>query len=163
MSTTTDITVKVLALSTLDSPYGGKGSTLAEYTAYWASGTNDNQADLAGQAVVTVTGSGNVDTDLRAITGPDGDALNGVELAALIVDVPSTAGGNISLKVAASNGVAILSGTTDSITLQPGAKCVLLFPEDGGPTLGASARLINLANADAADTDVTVTTIQRSA
>lgn len=163
MSTTSNITVRVQAQSSLDAPYTGKGTTLAEYVAYWASGTGDNQADLAGQKVVTVTGSANVDTDIRAITGPDGDALNGVELAALIVDVPSTAGGNISLKVAASNGVAILSGTTDSITLQPGAKLVILFPEDGGPTLGASARLINLANADSADTVVTVTTLQRSA
>jgi len=110
-----------------------------------------------------VAGSGNVDLDLRAIEGPDGDALNGVELAGLIIEVPAAASGNISVKVASANGVDFLDGTTDSVVLRPGGVMCLLYPRDGGPTLGASDRLINLANAGGSSTTVTVTTIQRSA
>lgn len=163
MSQTTSIGIALRASSTLDAPYLGRGVSEVDYRARWVNGTANDQADLHGQVDTAVAGSGNVDLDLRAIEGPDGDALNGVELAGLIIEVPSGASGNISVKVAAANGVDFLDGTTDSVVLRPGSVMVLLYPRDGGPTLGASDRLINLANAGGTSTTVTVTTIQRSA
>lgn len=163
MSQTTSVGVTCRAASTLDAPYQGRGVSSVDFRQRWTDGTGNNEADLHGQVEQAVAGSGNVDLDLRAIEGPDGDALNGVELAGLIIEVPADASGNISVKVASANGVDFLDGTTDSVVLRPGGVMVLLYPRDGGPTLGASDRLINLANAGGSSTTVTVTTIQRSA
>ena len=115
-----------------------------------------------GQLVQTVSATGNVNVDLRAITDANGDALNGAELAALIIEVPVSASGAITLKRASSNGVPFLNGTTDGLALNAGSRLILVFPEDGGPAMSASAKDINLANAGAANTDVTITTYQRS-
>ena len=134
-----------------------------EYSAEWTSGTGDNQADLVGQKVQTVNASGNVDVDLRAITDANGDALNGAELAALIIEVPVDASGAITVERSSTNGVPFLNGTTDGLVLNAGARMILVFPEDGGPAMSASAKDINLANAGASNTDVTITTYQRSA
>lgn len=163
MAVLSDINLRVLAAVTLDAPYGGRGAAELQYRAAWSSGTTDNKADLAGQASTVVAGSGNVDLDLRAIVGPDGDALNGAELALLYIKVPDAASGNISVKVAAANGADIFDGTTDSAVLRPGGLFILGYPKDGGPALDASNRLINLANAGGSDTTVEVLVLQRSA
>ena len=105
----------------------------------------------------------NVDLDLRAIVDAKGDALNGAELAGLIIEVPSTADGNVTVAKSAANGAPILNGTTDGVILTPGGSLYLIFPVDGGPALSASAKDINLANAGASSVDLTITTFQRSA
>ena len=163
MSTTTTWALSARGRMALDAPYSGHGVAEFEYSAEWTSGTGDNQADLVGQKVQTVNASSNVDVDLRAITDANGDALNGAELAALIIEVPADASGDITLERSNTNGVPFLNGTTDGLVLNAGARLILVFPEDGGPAMSASAKDINLANAGASNTDVTITTYQRSA
>jgi len=163
MSTTTTLSLTVRARTGLTAPYSGHGVAESAYSAEWTSGTGSNQADLAGTVVQAVGASSNVDLDLRAITDAKGDALNGAELAALIIEVPSTAVGNVKVSRSASNGAPILDGATDGIVLTPGGSLHLIFPADGGPALSASAKDINLANAGASSVDLTITTIQRSA
>ena len=101
--------------------------------------------------------------NINAITDANGDALNGAELAALIIEVPVDASGAITVERSSTNGVPFLNGTTDGLVLNAGARLLLVFPEDGGPAMSASAKDINLANAGASNTDVTITTYQRSA
>lgn len=163
MSTTTTWALSARGRTALDAPYSGHGVAEFAYSAEWTSGTGDNQADLVGQKVQTVNASGNVDVDLRAITDANGDALNGAELAALIIEVPVDASGAITVERSNTNGVPFLNGTTDGLVLNAGARLILVFPEDGGPAMSASAKDINLANAGASNTDITITTYQRSA
>ena len=163
MSTTTTWALSARGRMALDAPYSGHGVAEFAYSAEWTSGTGDNQADLVGQKVQTVNASSNVDGDLRAITDANGDALNGAELAALIIEVPVTASGAITVERSSSNGVPFLSGSTDGLVLNAGARLLLVFPEDGGPAMSGGAKDINLANAGASNTDVTITTYQRSA
>lgn len=163
MSTTTTLSLLVRARTALDAPYSGNGVAQLAYDSEWTSGTGDNQADLAGQLVQAVPGSGNVNVDLRAIADANGDALNGAELAALLIEVPVTSSGSVSVARSAANGAPILDGTTDAIDLNPGGMLVLIYPEDGGPALSASAKDILVSNAGGSSVDVTITTLQRSA
>jgi len=163
MSTTTTWSLTARGRTGLTSPYSGHGVTESTYSAEWLSGTGTNQADLAGQKVQAVGAAANVDLDLRAIVDAKGDSLNGAELAGLIIEVPSTADGNVTVSKSAANGAPILNGTTDGVILTPGSSLYLIFPVDGGPALSASAKDINLANAGASSVDLTITTFQRSA
>jgi hypothetical protein len=163
MSTSTTWSLSARGRTAIDAPYSGHGVSEFAYSAEWTSGTGDNQADLCGSKVQTVNATANVDVDLRAITDANGDALNGAELAALIIEVPVDASGAITLKRSTTNGVPFLNGTTDGMVLNAGSRVLLVFPEDGGPAMSASAKDINLANAGASNTDVTITTYQRSA
>lgn len=163
MSTTTSWALSARARTAINSPLSGHGVAEFAYDAEWTSGTGDNQADKVGSKIQTVPNGGNVDMDLRAFTDANGAALNGAELAALIVEVPVGASGAITLKRSSSNGVPFLNGSTDGLVLNAGSRLLLVFPEDGGPAMSASAKDINLANAGASDTNVTITTYQRSA
>jgi len=163
MSTTTTWSLTARARTAIDAPYSGHGVAESMYSAEWTSGTGDNQADRAARAVYTIPAGGNVDVDLRAMSDANGDAVNGAELAGLIVEIPSTASGVVTLKRGAATGVPILSGTTDGLPLGAGSRMLLVFPADGGPAMSASAKDINLANAGASDTVVTITCLQRSA
>ncbi len=163
MSTTTTWNLAARGRTALDAPYTGHGVADFAYSAEWTSGTGDNQADLCGRKIQTIGASTNVDVDLRAITDANGDALNGAELAALIIEVPASASGTVTLERSNTNGAPILNGTTDGVPLYAGSRFLLVFPEDGGTALSASAKDINLANAGASSVDVTITTYQRSA
>jgi len=163
MSTSTTWALSARGRDSIDAPYSGHGVAEFTYNAEWTSGTGTNQADRVGRVIQTVGATANVNVDLRAITDVNGDALNGAELAALIIEVPATASGTILVKKAASNGAPIISGTTDGIPLSAGDRLLLVFPLDGGPALSSSAKDINLANAGASSTNVTITTYQRSA
>lgn len=163
MSTTSTLSLLVRARTALDAPYSGNGVSQLAYDAEWTSGTGDNQADLAAQQVATVAGSGNITFDLRAMTDANGDAVNGAELAALLIEVPTTSSGTVSVERAVSNGAPILSGSTDSVDLPAGGMLLLIYPEDGGPALSASAKDLRLVNAGGSDVDVTITSLQRSA
>lgn len=162
MSTTTTWSFTARARTAIDAPYSGNGVSESTYSAEWTSGTGDNQADKCAQAVQAVAATANVDIDLRAMTDANGDALNGAELAAIIIEVPVTSSGAVTVKKSASNGAPILNGNTDGIQLNAGGRMILIYPEDGGPALGASARQINVANAGASAVNVTITTWQRS-
>lgn len=163
MSMNTTISLSVKPRQTFASPYGGRGTATFSYGAEWASGTADDQADLCTQSVKAIAGSGNSDIDLRAELTPANVAASGAELAGLIIEVPDTASGNITLKDSAANGLGLFSGTTDGMVLPAGTRLVLLWPEDGSVPMSASAKSINLANAGGLSTNVTVTTLQRSA
>lgn len=162
MSTTTTWSLTARGRTAIDAPYSGNGVSEVTYSAEWTSGTGDNQADKCAQVVQVVGATANVDVDLRAMTDANGAALNGAELAALIIEVPVSASGAVTVKKAASNGAPVLNGNTDGIELNAGGRMILIYPEDGGPALGASARQINIANAGAAGVNVTITTWQRS-
>ena len=163
MSMNTTISLSVKPRQTLTAPYEGRGVANFAYGAEWTSGTADDQADLCTQSVKAIAGSGNSDIDLRAELTPANVAASGAELAGLIIEVPDTASGNITLKDSAANGLGLFSGTTDGMVLPAGTRLVLLWPEDGSVPMSASAKSINLANAGGSATNVTVTTLQRSA
>ena len=163
MSMNTTISLSVKPRQTLTAPYEGRGVANFAYGAEWTSGTADDPADLCTQSVKAIAGSGNSDIDLRAELTPANVAASGAELAGLIIEVPDTASGNITLKDSAANGLGLFSGTTDGMVLPAGTRLVLLWPEDGSVPMSASAKSINLANAGGSATNVTVTTLQRSA
>ena len=163
MSMNTTISLSVKPRQTLTAPYEGRGVANFAYGAEWTSGTADEQADICTQSVNAIAGSGNSDIDLRAEVTPAGAAASGAELAGLMIEVPDDASGNITLKDASSNGVGLFSGTTDGLVLPAGSRLVLLWPEDGSVAMSGSAKSINLANAGGSATNVTVTTLQRSA
>ena len=102
MSTTTSWALSARARTAINSPLSGHGVAEFAYDAEWTSGTGDNQADKVGSKVQTVPNGGNVDVDLRAFTDANGAALNGAELAALIVEVPVGASGAITVKRSSS-------------------------------------------------------------
>jgi hypothetical protein len=77
--------------------------------------------------------------------------------------VPSTASGNVTVKVAGSNGLDILNGNTDGIVIRAGGSIELNFLNAVGPAMDASNRLINFANAGASDVVVSITAAFRSA
>lgn len=163
MTTTTSWALSARGRASIDAPYSGNGIAEFSYSAEWTSGTGDNQADRVGKVIQTVGATANVDVDLRALTDANGDVVAGAELAALIIEVPVGASGAITVKKSSSNGAPILNGATDGIPLNAGARVLLIFPEDGGPALSASAKAINVANAGASSTDVTITAYIRSA
>ena len=160
MSTNTTWSLSATGRASIDAPYSGNGVAEFSYSAEWTSGTGDNQADIVAKVVQTVAATGNVDLDLRAMTDANGDATNGAELAALIVEIPVTASGTVTVK---KSSATILSGATNGIPLNAGGRMLLIYPEDGGPALSGSAKAINLANAGASNVDVTVTAYFRSA
>ena len=163
MSTNTTWSLSATGRASIDSPYSGNGVAEFSYSAEWTSGTGDNQADTVAKVVQTVGATANEDLDLRAMTDANGDPANGAEIAALIVEVPVTASGTVTVKKSNSNGAPILSGATDGIPLNAGGRMILVYPEDGGPALSASAKSINIANAGASGVNVTVTVYLRSA
>jgi hypothetical protein len=163
MSTNTTWALSATGRASIDAPYSGNGVAEFSYSAEWTSGTGDNQADIVAKVIQTVGATANVDLDLRAMTDANGDATNGAELAALIVEVPATASGVVTVKKSSANGAPILSGATNGIPLNAGARMLLIYPEDGGPALSGSAKSINLANAGASGVNVTVTAYFRSA
>ncbi len=164
MAVTTHITERLTAIDPKASPVTGAGIVTINRDTTIPSGTAAGQADLVTKVSLTVAGSGNVDWDARAaIQAGSGAACNGAELAYLRIEIPSTASGNVTVKVGASNGLDILSGTTDGIVLRPGAKITIDFLEAVGPAMDASNRIVNLANGGASDTVATITCLQRSA
>ena len=162
MSTTTTWSLTARGRTAIDAPYSGNGVAEVTYSAEWTSGTGVDQADNCAQVVQLAGAPADVDVDLRVRTAANGAARNGAELAALIIEVPVSASGAVTVKKAASNGAPVLNGNTDGIELNAGGRMILIYPEDGGPALGASARQINIANAGAAGVNVTITTWQRS-
>ena len=80
-------------------PTGYSGGDVASVSvdALISSGTGLNQGDLLYSGATSITGSGSVDIDLRALTSPTGAALTGLhEIACIIVEWPSSAAAAMS-------------------------------------------------------------------
>lgn len=164
MAVIVQYTRKVVIVDNNASPRGGSGIASATLDTVYPSGTAAGQADLATAVSLTVAGSGNVDWDARAaLQLSTQGACNGAELAYLLIEVPSTASGNVTVKVAASNGLDILNGSTDGIVIRAGGSIELNFLNAVGPSMDASNRLINFANAGASSVTITIYCLQRSA
>jgi hypothetical protein len=164
MAVTTHITERLTAIDPKAAPVTGAGIVTVNRDTTIPSGTAAGQADLVTKVSLTVAGSGNLDWDARAaIQAGSGAACNGAELAYLRVEIPSTASGTVTVKVAGSNGLDILNGSTDGVALTAGARFTLDFTTAVGPAMDASNRLINFANAGASDVVVTIVCLQRSA
>lgn len=164
MAVIVQYTRKVVIVDSNASPRGGSGIASATLDTVYPSGTAAGQADLATAVSLTVAGSGNVDWDARAaLQLSTQSACNGAELAYLLIEVPSTASGNVTVKVAGSNGLDILNGNTDGIVIRAGGSIELNFLNAVGPAMDASNRLINFANAGASSVTITIYCLQRSA
>jgi hypothetical protein len=146
MAVIVQYTRKVVIVDNNASPRGGSGIASATLDTVYPSGTAAGQADLAAALQLSTQG-----------------ACNGAELAYLLIEVPSTASGNVTVKVAASNGLDILNGSTDGIVIRAGGSIELNFLNAVGPSMDASNRLINFANAGASDVVVSITAAFRSA
>ena len=164
MAVIVQYTRNVVIIDSNASPRGGSALAEAKLDTVYPSGTAVGQADLATAVDLTVAGSGNVDWDARAaLQLSSQSACNGAELAYLLFRVPSTASGNVTVKVAASNGLDILNGSTDGIVIRAGGSIEFNFLNAVGPAMDASNRLINIANAGASDVVVEITAAFRSA
>ena len=157
-------TEKVEIVDSNAAPRGGAGLARVDVDTIYPSGTAAGQADLATVVSLTVAGSGNVDWDARAaLQLSSQSACNGAELAYLRIAVPSTASGNVTVKVSASNGLDILNGSTDGIVIRAGGVVVFNYLAAVGPAMDASNKSINIANAGASDVVVEITAAFRSA
>lgn len=164
MAVIVQYTRKVVIVDSNASPRGGSGIASSAVDTVYPSGTAAGQADLATRVSLTVAGSGNVDWDARAaLQLSTQSACNGAELAYLLIEVPSSASGNVTVKVAASNGLDILNGSTDGIVIRAGGSIEFNFLNAVGPAMDASNRLVNIANAGASDVVVEITAAFRSA
>jgi hypothetical protein len=164
MSVITRIREFVEVVDTNASPRGGAGIARVDRDTVIPSGTSVGQADLATIVSLTIAGSANSDWDARAALQLSSQgACNGAELVYLRVEIPSSASGTVTMKVAGSNGLDILNGSTDGVALTAGARFTLDFTNAVGPAMDASNRLINFANAGASSVTITIYCLQRSA
>jgi len=164
MAVIVQYTRKIVIVDSNAAPRGGSGIASSTVDTVYPSGTAVGQADLGTAVSQTVAGSGNVDFDARAaLQLSTQTACNGAELAYLLIEVPSTASGNVTVKVAAANGLDILNGNTDGIVIRAGGSLELNFLNAVGPVMDASNRMINIANAGAFSVDVGITAAFRSA
>lgn len=147
------------------SPVSGELTALTTFEGLLSSGTSANQADLASKTTQSITGSGNSDIDLLALTDVFGDAMSSLtEVVGVVLESAAGNGDVLSVKPASSNGwTALLADASDIIKLQPGARLILWSPADGGYPVSGTNKAINVANADASDATLTITLIGRSA
>lgn len=157
----TDVSFQLRASDPATAPVEGSLSAIVEFAALLGSGTTANKADLASKVTTAIPGTDNVDIDLRGALDVFGVAMSTLtEVVALIIESPAA----LTLKPAASNGwLGLLADATDVIKLAAGSKLVLFAPADGAYPVGASTKVINVANAGAAATSITITLIGRSA
>ena len=143
-------------------PTGYSGGDVASVSvdALISSGTGLNQGDLLYSGATSITGSGSVDIDLRALTSPTGAALTGLhEIACIIVEWPSSAAAALTITPSASNGLVSLGA---SMILQPGGKLINFCPSAAAYSVGASTKSLNFATAGAT-ASATITMLGRSA
>lgn len=146
-------------------PLSGEGTVLTTFEALLTDGTTANKADRSHKSVNAVGASANVDIDFRALEDVFGDAMTTLtEVVALVLEAPAANPAVLTIKPSASNGwTAFLDDASDEINLQPGAIVILYASGDGLYPVGASDKSINVANADAAASSLTLTLIGRSA
>lgn len=143
-------------------PTGYSGGDVAEFVIDDAitSGTGANQADLLYTGATSVTGSGSVDVDVRALTSPAGAALTGLaEIVLFIVSWPSSATGSLTITPSGSNGLGALGS---SIIVPPGGKAIFYCPPAAAYPVDSTHKSLNLANAGAT-ISATITLLGRSA
>lgn len=164
MAVVINIAENVRITDTNASPRGGAGIAVVDRATIIPTGTAAGQADLATVVDLSVTGSGNLDWDARAAAQLSSQAAcNGAELAYLRIEWPAAADGNLTVKVAASNGLDILNGSTDGLVLRAGSIVTLDFLQSVGPAMDASNKAINFANAGATTNTARITAAFRSA
>lgn len=154
--------VRFSLTATQAAPTGYTGGDVASVTIDTAitSGTGANQADLLYSGTTSVTGSGNVDVDIRALTSPAGAALSSmVEIVEYVIEWPSSATGALTVTPSASNGLTSL-GLGHS--LMPGAKVIFHSPAAASFAVDATHKSLNLANGGAT-ASATITILGRSA
>lgn len=154
------VNIEIEATQAAPTGYTGGDVATVSIALRLSSGTGLNQADLLYSGTTSVTGSGSVDIDLRALTSPAGAALTGLtEIACIVVQWPSTAAGALTITPSASNGLVSLGA---SMIAQPGATIINLCPSALAYSVGASTKSLNFANAGATAL-ATVTIFGRSA
>lgn len=116
-------------------------------TLFWADGTGDNQSDLvASDYALSITGSGSVDLDLDALArGPGGATVSFAEVRAVLVRARDTNGDAVRLEPGSSNGWTAL-GASLQLDLPPGLFLRIYSPVDGSLPVGASDKVLTLAN-----------------
>lgn len=147
------------------SPIVGALGAIVEFSSLLPDGTTAGKIDLVSKTTLTIGGTANADTDMRALLDVLGVAMGTLtEIVAIVFEAAPANAGLVSIKPAASNGwLGLLADATDVLKLQPGATVILYCPGDGRYTVGASTDTINLANAGATAATVTLTILGRSA
>jgi hypothetical protein len=146
-------------------PLSGEGTVLTTFEALLTDGTTANKANLSHKSINAIGAAANVDIDFRALEDVFGAAMASLtEVVALVLEAPAANPAVLTIKPSASNGwTAFLDDASDEINLQPGATLVLYAAGDGLYPVTASDKSINVANADAAVSSLTLTLIGRNA
>jgi len=118
----------------------------------WGDGATDNKINAGPyRASRTLAAASNEDLDLKTLTDPEGVAVDFDECALLMLKNPASNDGDLTIIPGSSNGWPFLGGTTPSYAIPPGGMFLITSPQAGeGVAIGASTKVINVANAGTA-------------
>lgn len=136
------------------SPFGGSTSKNLPLEVRWTHGSGDEQIEGWTHGSGTVADAATATLDLKALSGPNNEALDLTEVKFLRISAPSSNTGDLTFKPGTTNGFPVFGGTTPTITLKPGGTKILILNGKSGsfPTSGTE-KTIEFSNASGAAQD----------
>lgn len=161
MGLSTRFKLYIKSVLSATSPFTGGGYAEVDLDDILGSGTGADTADKC--STWTTSTATNADVDIRSQVDSNGVACDFAEIVCMVISCPTTNGGDIEIKPAASNGwVSFLNGSTNKIIIPKGGTVVLYCPPAAAWAMGASTDTINVASSSGTSA-ATFTVIGRSA
>ena len=122
-----------------------------QYTDTMATGTGDNQADLAFADTRTLAASATEDLDLAgSLVDALGDTLTFVDVKAIYIRAAAANTNNVEVTPAAANGFeGPFADAIDQVDIPPGGSFQVTAPVDGWAVTAGTGDLITITNSGA--------------